>query len=54
MKKFPHDQTDLLMDQPSFFHEKAVVYYLLGQGMLEDVFQFRLKGYGLDESSLSR
>jgi len=37
------------MDQPSFFYEETVVNDLLGQGMFEDILQFRLKGYGLDE-----
>jgi hypothetical protein len=43
MKEFLHYQTDLLMDQPSFLYEKAIVDDLLGQGMFEDVLQFRLK-----------
>ena len=49
MKKFLHDQTDLLMDGTAFFYEKAIVNYLLGKGMLEDILQFRLKGPCLDE-----
>jgi hypothetical protein len=33
----------------AIFHQEAIVNHLLGQGMLEDILQFRLKGYGLDE-----
>jgi hypothetical protein len=43
MKEFLHYQTDLLMDGSALFHQEAIVDDLLGQGMFEDVLQFRLK-----------
>jgi hypothetical protein len=49
MKQFLHDRADLLMDRPAFFYQKALIDHLLSQGMLEDVFQVRLKGSGLDQ-----
>ena len=43
---------DLFMNIPSLFFEKTVINHLLGQGMLENVFQIRLEGFGSDKVKL--
>ena len=37
------------MDSPAFLFEQAVVNDFLCQGVLENVFQIRLKGSGADQ-----
>ena len=49
MKQILHDFSNLFMDVLAFLIEQAIVDDFLREGMLEDVFQIRLKGSCPDE-----
>ena len=52
LKKLFHYQSSDFMNLLPFFFEQAIVDYVLGQSMLEDIFQFRLQRSGSNEIEL--
>jgi hypothetical protein len=52
LEQFFHDRGDAFVQFLALFLEQPVVHHLLGQGMLEDVLQIRLKGSCPDQIEL--